>query len=224
MKIRPDWRARLADAVDRAGGNRKALSVGAGLNETYLRDTLDKNTKPSLANAEKLSASLGMPLTEWYVDASANELARDGYEIPSRQEMPRDVKVFGVASGGDPQGAFELNMGDTIDYVRRPPRLRGVSDAYALYIVGTSMRPWREEGQIVYVHPRQPVQIGDYVVVQLQPADPGDPQKALIKRLIRRTEKDLKLEQYNPAGEITVPMKRVSQVHRIIDWSELMGI
>lgn len=136
--------------------------------------------------------------------------------------MPRDVPVFGSARCGE-DGLFELN-GTALDYVRRPPRLAGIPDAYALYVDGESMAPWREHGDIVYVHPHQPARINDYVVVQLKTSKPGDMPEAYIKRLVRQTATELRLLQFNPRKEITIKASRIGSIHKIVDWSELMGI
>lgn len=137
-------------------------------------------------------------------------------------QFPRDVPILGSGSCGE-DGLFEFN-GQTLDHARRPPRLKNVNGAYALYVSGLSMSPWREPGQLVYVHPHQPVKIGDYVVVQMHPEKPGEPPHAYIKKLLRRTEKDLKLLQYSPREELTLPMRKVKAVHRVIDWDELLGL
>ena len=138
------------------------------------------------------------------------------------QSMPRDVPILGGASCGE-NGLFELN-GQTLDHVRRPPRLIGVKDIYALYVHGESMAPWREPGGLVYVHPHQPVKIGDYVVVQLVAEGHDSTPAAYIKRLVRRTADQLILMQYNPRIELKLPAKKIKAVHRIMDWDELMGI
>lgn len=141
-------------------------------------------------------------------------------EIQHPLEMPRDVRVLGIASCGEDGGfVFEST---TIDYVRRPPRLKGIPDVYALYIQGSSMAPWREEGETVYVHPNQRPQIGDYVVVQTGSA--GKPSAAYIKRLVKRTGSEIRLEQFKPAQELSISTKRVISIHRILNWSELLGL
>lgn len=144
------------------------------------------------------------------------------------RSMTRDVPILGVGSCGE-DGLFELN-GQIHDHARRPPRLAGVKDAYALWVIGESMFPWRKNGQLVYVHPHQPVNIGDYVVVQVKPETPGGNIGVFIKELSRRTAKELRLRQYNPPEDRPIPMSKVLQIggvpaiHRIVDWSELMGI
>lgn len=126
----------------------------------------------------------------------------------------------GAIAGED--GLFEFN-GQILDRVRRPPRLLGVKDAYALYVLGESMVPWREHGDLVYVHPHLPVKPNDYVVVQLKQETDGGPIPAYIKRLVRRTAKDVQLLQYNPRKEFTILVKRIHSVHHIMGWTELLG-
>jgi len=156
------------------------------------------------------------------VDEPENKKLLTEPEINIHQ-MRSDVPVLGLASCGE-DGLFELN-GQILDMVRRPPRLVGAKNVYALYVDGESMSPWREPGQLVYVHPDMPAKIGDYVVVEMEPEKKGDTvRRAYIKRLVRRTSEKLILAQYNPPEEKTLPAKRVRAVHRVIDWSELLGI
>lgn len=137
-------------------------------------------------------------------------------------EMPRDVPIYSGAIAGE-DGLFEFN-GQIVDRARRPPRLTGVKDAYALYVIGTSMFPWRDQGDLVFVHPHMPVKVNDYVVVQLKQQEPGGPIAAYIKRLKRRTAKEVLLEQYNPAETLSIPTSKIGTIHHIMDWPELLGI
>jgi phage repressor protein C with HTH and peptisase S24 domain len=136
--------------------------------------------------------------------------------------MPRDLPILGCGACGE-GGLFDFN-GQTLDFARRPARLAGIKDAYALYVSGESMAPWREHGDLVYVHPHQPVKIGDYVVVQMMPTSSAGTIGAYIKKLLRRTASEVQLLQFNPREELKIPTKRIGAIHRIVDWSELMGI
>jgi phage repressor protein C with HTH and peptisase S24 domain len=138
------------------------------------------------------------------------------------QKMVQDVPILGGASCGD-DGLFELN-GQILGYAHRPPRLIGVKDAYAVFIGGNSMFPWRKDGDLAFVNPHLPISIGNYVVVQLVPERGTNNPNAYIKRLERRTAESLRLHQYNPAEDINIPMKRVKSLHRVMDWSELLGL
>lgn len=229
MKIRDNWRELLTALV--GVQERAPIARRAKLNVTFLRDALDRGQTPKLGNAEKLSGALGVPISDWFLQpepVNKNVPVGETRPIPPDaalriDRMPRDFPVFGTGQCGD-DGSFDFNGGEPIDFVRRPPRLVGIRDAYALYVSGRSMSPWREEGQLVYVHPGQPPKVGDYVVVQIKPGRSGEAPRAYIKRLEKRSGTEITLSQYNPAGKVTFPTAKVISIHRIVDWTELLGI
>lgn len=135
---------------------------------------------------------------------------------------PADLQIVGAGAAG-PDGRFDFN-GSLAGFTKRPPKLAGVKDAYAIYVNGDSMRPWRHNGSIVMVNPHQPVNIEDFVVVQLHPESDGAPIPAYIKQLMRRTEREVRLYQFNPAGEIAIQRSKIGAIHRIVDWEEALGI
>ncbi len=143
--------------------------------------------------------------------------------------LRRDVPVLGTSRGGAAPAAaaqadeFALN-GEIVDYARRPPGIATLRDVFALYVVGESMAPWRQPGDLVYCSQARQPRAGDYVVVELYAAHDGEPQAALLKRLLSLGPSRLTLEQYNPAGEFTLDRKRVKQIFRVIDWPELLGV
>lgn len=144
---------------------------------------------------------------------------------PAIGEWPRDLPVYGTAIGGDEDlGAFEFNVGDVIDNIRRPPRLQGVKNAFAVFAVGESMLPRIRPGGPAIVHPGVAPAPGDDVLVELKPQSDGAPHAALIKRLVSRTETRLRLQQFNPPNDnIIVPMKRVLRLYRIVPYEDLLG-
>lgn len=187
-----------------------ALANAAGIDVNYLLLHSDKMTSEAASDATP--EELGR------LERNAGPAA---VQPPSRSDMPKDLPVLGIVEGG-PDGAFFFDSdGTPIDYVRRPPRLAGVSEAYALYVQGDSMRPWREAGQLVMVAPRIPVQIGDYVAIQLR--DHEHAKAGLVKRLYKRTAKEVQLEQFNPPKILRYPLEQIVRMHRIMEWTELMG-
>lgn len=141
----------------------------------------------------------------------------------ARADMAKDVPVFGTGMGGNGDADFELN-GQIIDYVRRPPRLEGRSDVFAIYVQGSSMSPWRESGELAYVERNRPPRSGDYVVIEFE-ANEFNVRPALIKKLVAITPGRIKLLQYNPPKSIEIDrLKRRYQLYRVIDWTELMGV
>lgn len=223
---------RVKLARERVGWSQEKLADALGIKQPSVFAIENNPTATSSKHTFKVALHTGVR-PEWL--ETGEPPMESGADIPSAtqrfpalteqffnaQQWPRDVPILGGASCGE-DGLFELN-GEIVDHARRPPRLDGVKAAYALWVIGESMYPWRKNGGTVYVHPQHPINIGDYVVVQLKPASPGAPIPAYIKQLVRRTAKDLKLRQYNPAEDVILPMSKVLSVHRVIDWDELLG-
>lgn len=186
-----------------------------------------------LKGLRQLKANEVQKVREYFAKASKSDITSDlksdegtlplvSAPLIKPTDWPRDLPAYGVAIAGT-EGGIEFN-GQVTDYLRRPPRLQAVKDAYAVYVHGDSMSPWRKNGDAVYVHPGLPCRVGDYVVVQLRPEHPGEAPRAYIKELVRRTEKELRLRQFNPPKEIAIPTAKVHSIHRILDWTELLGI
>jgi len=143
----------------------------------------------------------------------------------------RDLPIYGTALGapiefdGVAVEQTELHMSEVIDRYRRPSALRGRPDAYGVYIQGSSMAPRFQEGEVAFVDPKRPPQVGDDVLVFLVgPEDDGERMTAcLIKRLVRRTADYIELEQFNPGQAFRIERGRVSKVHRVIPWAELLA-
>jgi SOS-response transcriptional repressor LexA len=141
-------------------------------------------------------------------------------EIPMPGELPRDLPVYGVG-GANKYGAVQLTEGE-VDFVRRPPALEKVKNAYGIYVEGSSMTPRYEHGELVLVHPGRPASPGDYVVVQAR-SEAGE-REWYIKRLVRRTATKVILSQLNPVEQIELDLKRVEHIHRIMSTHELYGM
>lgn len=142
--------------------------------------------------------------------------------IPAISQMPRDVPVYGVAVGGD-DADFEFN-GQIVDYVRRPPGLIGVEGAFGIYVIGTSMDPRYEEGDLVYVHPGRPARPGDDVIIEMYDGHEGRSGHCYVKRLLKKAGGAYICRQYNPPrDDLAYPIERVKKVHRIMTAAELMS-
>jgi hypothetical protein len=225
MKIRANWRDLLRELV--AGKEWAPIARRGKLNSTFLRDVLERGVTPQIPNAEKLSNALGIPITDWFLEPPPGSASPGGdrpdlRDMPRFDLMPRDMPVLGAAQCGD-DGEFEFNSGP-IDYVKRPPRLYGIREAYALYVVGNSMWPWAKSGTPVYVHPGQPYQIEDFVVVQMRPQKAGEAPRAFIKQLIAVNSKTITLQQFEPKRTLAFQRKDIQAIHRVVPWGELYGV
>ncbi len=142
--------------------------------------------------------------------------------LPERAAMNRDIPVLGTSLAGS-AGDFQMNNGDPIDFVRRPPHLAGRKGLLALYVQGESMRPWKKPGQLVFIDQKTP-QIGDHVVVEMRPAGPDDERPAFLKLLLAVTATKVRLGQYKPAKEFEIARAKVHKIYRVLEVEELLGV
>ena len=141
--------------------------------------------------------------------------------VPAQDFGPKDVEVLGVSVGGD-DADFYLN-GEVINRVRRPPGIQHAKGVFALNVVGTSMVPRYDPGELIYCQ-KVPPAPGDYVVVELYPNDESQHAgKSFIKRLTRRTGLRIECEQFNPPKTLEFDAGDVKAVYRVIPLRELMG-
>lgn len=204
------------------------VSIAATGQPDTIRNILRGATqKPKADTLEKIASEL-MTTSAWLLGTSGAisqplpiEVSPAPVPVPQRSDMPNDVPVHGTAAASHLRGAFQLSDG-VIDYVRRPPALRGAGAAYALYVEGTSMEPRYQPGDLVFVHPQRPARLGDTVIVQMQ-FNPGEVE-ASIGFLRRRSANHVTIGKLNPAADIQLPAERVSAIHRVLTVNELFGV
>lgn len=148
-------------------------------------------------------------------------------EVPApSRDLARDVPVRGTALGSlidDRFEGFDFFGSDPVDYVRRPPGLFSVRDAYAFFVNGDSMYPAHPHGVLRFANPHRPAAIGDTVVVQTKRWE-SDPGQGYIKVLRKRSASIITLEQFNPPATIEIPVKYVVSVHKVPELNELYGM
>ncbi len=123
------------------------------------------------------------------------------------------IPVRSAARGGDDQMMF-LQDGP-IDHVPRPAYLANVRDAYAIYVIGTSMVPMYRPGQLLFINPYRPPAIGRGVVIYKHN------QAVIIKELIHRSPEALTLREYHPEPrDFTLALATIREVHSVVGAQE----
>jgi phage repressor protein C with HTH and peptisase S24 domain len=141
--------------------------------------------------------------------------------LPFGAERAKDlglIPVMGIGAAGT-DGLCEWN-GDIIDRVPRPPFLIDAVGAYAIYVLGTSMIPRYNDGEMAFVHPGRPITPGCYVVVQFYEDEGGGTPKVWIKQFLSRATRNTSLHQYNPPKDLKIPTQKILAVHRIVGTGE----
>ena len=141
-------------------------------------------------------------------------------DVPSRNTFQQNVPVRGTAAGSL-AGAFQID--GVSEYVMRPPGLATAKDVYAIYIVGDSMDPAHPQGELRFVHPGRPPQIGDTVIVTARYTEDG-PIEAFIKRLVKRTASRIVCEQFNPKATVEFEKQFVESCHKVMTMNDLFNM
>ncbi|MEP4379777.1 MAG: S24 family peptidase [Alphaproteobacteria bacterium] len=217
-----DW---IRDGLTKPGKTQRGLAAALGVDPSAISRLLAGTRQLRAAELPVVAAYLesGIPsgLTP---ESAASAGIRTAAPVRPAGFGSRDLPVMGTAvggsvgkSGGESDGMFLMN-GEIQDYVERPPSLRGVASAYAVYVSDTSMVPRYFPGETLHVHPGRAVVNGDdtFVVVQLRPDAEGEPPRALVKQFLRRTAETLYLKQFNPAIQLEFPRDQVESLHLII--------
>lgn len=134
--------------------------------------------------------------------------------IPGRDLVgDRNFPIYAAAMGGD---GHQIVTFDAIDYVKRPAILENVKGAYGLYIVGESMVPAYEPGDMALIHPHLPPAREKNVVLYHVPPSGSGEVEAIVKRLVRYNDREWHLKQYNPAAEFVESRADWKVCHRIV--------
>lgn len=204
--------------------NMSAVSKMLGKNHAYLHQFLDRLIPAQLPELVRGRLAEILQVPESMLRGEPAPRGSKGPRGPTYVPpfFPDKLPVYGAGQGGS-EGFFPWN-GEIVDYVSRPPRLAGITQAYAVYVVGSSMEPRYYAGEIVHIHPGSPVMTGAFVLVQLRPEDEGDTPRAFIKRLVRRTATKVTFEQFNPPREIDIKASEIHSIHRIVGSAEPGGL
>lgn len=210
----------------------KKVADALGVNRVSVTQWENGSAKPSIERLAELAKLFGVstdalltgtPLNTVIPTANIkNDVIPANVGLPPREYMPQDVPVMGTAACNADHGSFKLDA-SIIDYVRRPPGLLTTKDVYALYVEGDSMEPRFTAGDLVFVHPRKPVRIGDSVVVQIAKSE-NEPIEAMIAVLSKRTSHEVFLQKYNPNKIIHFDNANIVAIHKILEMTELFGL
>jgi phage repressor protein C with HTH and peptisase S24 domain len=113
-------------------------------------------------------------------------LVADGYG-------PRDFPIYSAAEGGPGE---ILRSTDPVDWWPRPVEVLRVSGAYGMYVVGTSMEPEFEPGQVAVINPNLPHVFGKPYIFYGE-TEAGQV-RASIKKIRHFSDERWYVRQHNP--------------------------
>ncbi len=198
------------------------LSRRAGLGDSFVSELLRGRARnPQRASLLKLAGALGCPPSALLETDPAGEAAPDALAAGGGELRPagaaaawsgeRDLPVYAAAEGGE--GAMIIGT-EPVEWLRRPAPLAGVQDAFAFYVVGESMVPAYEQGDMVLIHPGRPPRREDDAVF-IRPHEGGG-MDALLKRLDGWSDSDWQVRQWNPARRFALPRALWQQAWQVV--------
>jgi len=197
---------RIESAMIRAGKKPVDVAKRLKITESAVSQWFAKDTGPKSVRLSELASFLGTTVDSLITDQEGSLGAPPSGAMPPPMALSAgrpDLAVYASAAGG-PEGAWVLS-GDAIAWIHRDQRLVGVRDAFACYVVGESMFPAYEHGNLLLVNPAVPPNAGDDCLL-IQEASDGA-RYALIKRLVRFNSTSWTVKQWNPDKTFSLPRK-----------------
>lgn len=198
-------RAELDRLIRSSGENPSSLALKIGRSKDYLRDYL-KGRKDSI------TAGDWKALADFVAMSSAGTVVAEAKPAPEPQFLlERNLKVFAAAEGGP--GEMIVSH-EPVDFVPRPWYVQHVKDAYAVIVVGDSMEPVFEPGDMAIVNPKAPL-IREKDAIFIATTNGGD-WRATIKRLVKSSEKEFVVRQFNPPKQIKLARSEWQAAYRVV--------
>ena len=128
---------------------------------------------------------------------------------------PKDFRIYSAAEGGPGE---IIRSVEPVDWWPRPIEVQQVKGAYGMYIVGESMVPEFEPGQVAVVNPNVPLVASKPYIFYAETED--GTVRATVKRLRRQTGEAWHVTQHNPAkgqkNDFTLSRSLWRVAHRIV--------
>jgi len=178
----------------------------AAINKVESGITVRSRFLPEIARA------LGVPIHRLTAedDPTAPALQSSSVARP-RAAVDRDLPIYPASEG--PSGTMLVQTGEPLDWVQRPWFLGAVRDGFAVVIVGDSMEPAFEPGDIAIVNPRLPPLRNK--TVMLTSGGDGD-FSARVARLVGVSAEDWHLQQFKPLLDFKLPKAEWPQAWRVV--------
>lgn len=213
---------RIREARKRSGLTQARLGELMGVGQTTIQGWENGRNEPALENLNKLAEKTSSD-KNWLIGLkpqadSPPENNNPGAIAPfpsglvkiepgSRLPKTNDLPILGHVRAGA-MGLF-LDQGVVGGYAMRPSVLEGNAAAYAVRVYDDSMKGKLEAGWVLQVDPLRDPRPGDFVVVQT-----GDGQ-AFVKCLVRRTDRAIICEQFNPPKQVEYPARK-TKLHLVV--------
>lgn len=208
-------RTRVREALEILNTDPASLSRIMGRGKDYVRDFLE--------GRKKTMDAISMQIIEREIreKAASRVLNRsvpsveEGFRPPPELLGERDLPVYSAVEGGP--GEMVVST-DPIEIVPRPWYMREVRDGYAVLVVGESMVPAFEPGDMAIVNPRLPPMRNKNTIFVTgeHGGRVGGEFRATIKRLLRWGADEWHVKQFNQETEFSLSRQDWPKALRVV--------
>lgn len=126
--------------------------------------------------------------------------------------VAKPIPIYGPAAAGATDRIYYTEQ-SIVGHEDRDdrPELRYAKDGYRMYVVGDSMFPRHEPGEMISVNPHQFPRADQDCVVILEPDG-----NAILKKFVEKTAKGWKFRQLNPPKFIEFKKDEVRAIHAVV--------
>jgi transcriptional regulator with XRE-family HTH domain len=201
----PPFRVRFRQARQKRKLTQSAVAKALKVSQSAVAQWELGRSFPSAGLAAEIAKLLG-------IDVGA---APDGEPALARGPSRRGPRlpIVGLPAPGD-QERIILDGGDRGE-IPAPPQLENVPGAFAVYVRGRSMEPRYYEGEVVYLHPGRPPNIGDFVLVTVK--EPGSSaQLGYIRQYLGEDLVHIHLTTFNPKKKHLIARENLVGIATIV--------
>lgn len=198
----------VAKVMLERGWSQAEIGKRVGVAQSTIQRALDPDyphkTKATLLF--EIERASGVPLPPEISPGGLFDRGRD-YEPPSNgrpfmgSKNPRSQElrpVYASAHGGD--GEQILAPGEVVEWRAPPQRWDSVKGLYGFYVVGDSMEPRINAGEMVWIHPHRKPAPGQEAVFIRRAGVAGET-PIMVKLYVRATSAFWVVKQFNPSKE-----------------------
>jgi SOS-response transcriptional repressor LexA len=205
-----DIRKKVVDMLFERGKTLKEASLAIGKSHSYLQHFVKLGKPRQLPKdvRDRLARFLNVPeielrdhsVTDSKIAPSATSFS---HTVPL---LVRDLPVLSRPT----LGGLVMDNVSISEYVDRPDSLKGVAEAFAVYMMEDTMEPRFYGGELLYCHPARPPFRGDSVVMEHSDGT------AIVRQLVCAAPAVVTVKQFNPPEEQVIPRMRIKGIYLIV--------
>ena len=219
------WSMSMSDRIKAIMGDmaQTAFAEKIGVTPQAVNQWISGETKPGMSSLNKIAEKFGIDIN-WLaygggllnsdnepVRTYGNQSIQMATGLPQPILAARNLPVFAAVEGGS--GDLVIST-EPVELVPRPWYMGEVKDGYGVIVTGESMYPAYEPGDTAIVNPRLPYMRGKVHIFTAESENSHF--KGTIKLLTGVTEKEWKVEQFNPQNSFTLPRSIWTNARRVV--------